>query len=113
MRQLVVEAELRGDAAGVLSRQRGELFLESVVAGPEQRELHLALHHLRQRLREDVVTLLVREAADGSAEQRVGILVEAQLLLQRELAGRLSREIPRRVALRDGGIRLRAPALVV
>ena len=75
--ELVVEPQLRRDAARVFLGQRGKLLFQRAVAGAEQGELHLALHHAGERLGEHVVAFLVREPADGGGQQRLRLLIEA------------------------------------
>ena len=109
----VVEAELRRYPAGIAGGKRRELLFQRGVTRAEVHELDLPLHHARHRLCEDVVPLLVHEPADGRAQHRPWLLIETDLLLQRRLADRLSREVLRRVPLREQRIPVRAPALVV
>ena len=113
MRKRLVIAEDAADRARAHRGGLSEAVFERPFAGAEQRELAAARDDPRQGWQQEVEPLLLREARDDGEQRPVGAGRQSELALQRSLVARPHVDPERAVVLREGGIGLGIPDLVV
>jgi hypothetical protein len=90
-----------------------EVSLRRAIARAENDDLRVEIEDPRECREHDVRTLLLAQARHDANERNVGPLGKSELSLERELAGRLARQIVGVKRCGDRGVGARIPRLLV